>query len=204
MERDPWKELWSNKSERWLAIMSTILAVGMIAVTSEYLVMMEQRPGVVIADPIHRLIGPIDLTWLIFFVLYGALGLAFVLLWKTPHLIFRGFRAYALLLSLRMLGIFLLPFDAPPDMIMMPDPIIQALASDAGEVLRKDLFFSGHTSSMFMTAFIMPTRGKRWLYIVLGCIVGASLVIQHVHYTVDVMVAPMAALFAVALSGRSR
>jgi membrane-associated phospholipid phosphatase len=94
--------------------------------------------------------------------------------------------------------------EAPPSMILMPDPIIQAVASNTGELLTRDLFFSGHTSVMFMAAFLMPTSRERWLFVALGIVVGTSLVLQHVHYTVDVVVAPMAAMFAVVLSGRRK
>ncbi len=204
MRKGAWQVLLADKHERAMAFASLAVAIIAIAITSKFLLIMEQRPGVVIPDPIHAMVGPVDLTWLIFFVLYGSLLLAFIWLWNEPQLIFRGLRAYAILLSLRMLGIYLLPLDAPPNMIPMPDPIIQAIASNSGELLTRDLFFSGHTSSMFLAAFIMPTAGRRWLYIVLGAVVGLSLILQHVHYSVDIMVAPMAALFSVMLSGRKK
>jgi membrane-associated phospholipid phosphatase len=204
MKSKGWRDLWVDPTERWVAIFSFLIAVLLVAITSQYLLMIEKRQGVVLADPIHAIVGPVDLTWLIFFVLYGALLMAFAWLWNEPKLIFQGFRAYAILLTLRMIGIWLLPLDPPPNMIPMPDPIIQSIASTHGELLTRDLFFSGHTSSLFMAAFIMPTTRQRWFYIILGTVVGASLILQHVHYSVDVMVAPMASLMAVALSGRSK
>jgi membrane-associated phospholipid phosphatase len=199
-----WRVLLADKQERAMAIVSTVICFATIAITSKFLVVIEERPGVYITDPVHSVIQPIDLTWLIFFVLYGSLILAIFWLRAEPGIIFRGLRAYSILLTLRMLCIYLLPMEAPPSMILMPDPIIQAVASNTGELLTRDLFFSGHTSVMFMAAFLMPTSRERWLFVALGIVVGTSLVLQHVHYTVDVVVAPMAAMFAVVLSGRRK
>lgn len=189
--------------DRWTAIVSFALALIVPSIASEFLQVIERRHGVIITDPIHAFVSPIDVTWPIFFLLYGSLILAVVWLWSTPKVLFQALRAYAILLSLRMICMWLIPLEPPPSMIILADPIIQLVAHSSGAPLTRDLFFSGHTSSVFLAAFVMPTAKKRWLFIALGCLLGSLLVIQHVHYTIDVVVAPMAALMAVALSGRS-
>ncbi|MCO6466016.1 MAG: hypothetical protein J5I53_05295 [Bradyrhizobiaceae bacterium] len=203
MNNHGWRKLWANKTDRIVAVVSTLMAVLLVVIASEFLLQVEHRSGVVIADPIQAQFSAIDFTWPIFITLYGSLVLAVLWLWSEPMLIFKAFRAYSILLSLRLVCIWLLPLDPPPGMIILPDPIIQAVAHASGEPLTRDLFFSGHTSSMFLAAFVMPSAKKRWTFIVLGILVGCALIAQHVHYSIDVFVAPMAALMAVALSGRS-
>lgn len=186
-----------------MAITTVIVCIAVIAIASRYLQVVEQRQGVVLPDPIHQMVGPYNLTWPTFIVLYGSLITAFIWLRKHPNLMLRGLRAYSILLSLRLLGMYLLALNAPPSMIPLNDPIVQAVASDSGATLTKDLFFSGHTSVMFMAALVMPSLWKRRVFLVLGTLVGVAVVLQHVHYTVDVMVAPMAAITAVMLAGKT-
>lgn len=203
MNNKGWKELWASPTDRWTAIVSLAIGVIVAAFASKYLNYIEQRPGVTIADPIQMFATPVDVTWPIFFLLYGSLILAITWLWEKPRILFQAFRAYAILLSLRMICMWLIPLEPPPHMITLSDPIIELVAHSSGAALTRDLFFSGHTSVVFLAAFVIPEAKKRWVLIGIGVIIGTLLVIQHVHYTIDVVVAPMAALLAVAMSGRS-
>lgn len=203
MQKLGWKEIWANPVDRWTGIVSLLLAIAVAAIASQYLYLIEQRSGVIIADPVLAMFSATDVTWPIFFLLYGSLILAVAWLWTTPRLLFQALRAYAIVLSLRMFCMWLVPLDPPVSMITLADPLIQLVAHSSGAPLTRDLFFSGHTSTIFIAAFVMPTTKKRWTIIALGSLVGVLLIVQHVHYSIDVVVAPMAALIAVAMSGRS-
>jgi membrane-associated phospholipid phosphatase len=69
-----------------------------------------------------------------------------------------------------------------------------------GQVLTKDLFFSGHTSTMFLLALMAPGRATRIFFLACTVVVGSCVLWQHVHYTVDVLVAPLFAFAAYALA----
>jgi membrane-associated phospholipid phosphatase len=62
------------------------------------------------------------------------------------------------------------------------------------------LFFSGHTANLALLAFMVDIK---WLKYILGIctfIVAVLLLVQHVHYTIDVLVAPFAAYISYKLA----
>ncbi len=58
-------------------------------------------------------------------------------------------------------------------------------------MISKDLFFSGHVATVFLL-FLASSGWKYKFYFGLAAIVVAILIlIQHVHYTIDVLLAPI-------------
>jgi membrane-associated phospholipid phosphatase len=51
----------------------------------------------------------------------------------------------------------------------------------------KDLFFSGHTSTLFIVSLAEKRRGLRIIFILSTILIGLLLVWQRVHYTIDVI-----------------
>lgn len=60
----------------------------------------------------------------------------------------------------------------------------------------KDLFFSGHTAYMFVIFFCLRNKVEKILALAATFIVGALVLVQHVHYTIDVAIAPLFAFLA--------
>ncbi len=176
------------------------LCVTLVSFT-RFLVEVEDRRGVLFADPIHALLGPFNLTWPIFVVLYGALLIAVVTMGRMPMVLFKALRAYTLLVALRLICMWLLPLDPPGGMIVLHDPFVELFTTGSAHPLTRDLFFSGHTSILCMVAFVIPQRNLKLLFSALALFVGVAVVLQHVHYTIDVVVAPLAAWAAVTMSG---
>jgi membrane-associated phospholipid phosphatase len=88
-----------------------------------------------------------------------------------------------------MVAMYVTALDPPTDMIALSDPLIETVAT--GKLLTRDLFFSGHTSTVFLMFLI--ARDARFKPVLLLCAFGvaAGVLLQHVHYTVDVIVAPL-------------
>jgi hypothetical protein len=196
-----WKELIRDKRERLVALFTIAIAVFSIGSYLSFLADIEKRPGVVFVDPIHVIVGPMDLTWPIFLVLYGVLITTLIVSGRRPLLFFRILRAYTILIALRILAMWLLPLDPPAMMIALSDPFVEMFMPNVGEPLSRDLFFSGHTSLLCMLAWMMPTRWLRTTFLFMAAFIGLAVVFQHVHYTVDVVIAPLAAFAAVVMSG---
>lgn len=70
----------------------------------------------------------------------------------------------------------------------MKDPFVQLF--DTGVVLTKDLFFSGHVATLFLLLLTARHRVPRAAFLLATVVVGAGLIWQHVHYTIDVLTAP--------------
>lgn len=199
-----WREFLGNRQEVAMMILTLVVFAVTLYSYAEFLTSVELRVGVVFVDPIHEVLGPVDYTWPIFIALYGALIAAIISLATVPTLLLRALRAYTLLIAIRIVAMWVLPLDPPADMIPLSDPIVELFAGSGTATLTRDLFFSGHTATLFLIGFIVPQKWLRRTFIGLALAVGFAVIAQHVHYTVDVVVAPLAAVTAAVLTGYRR
>ena len=65
-----------------------------------------------------------------------------------------------------------------------------------------DLFFSGHTSNLFLIAILFSKKYLKIIFIIITLIMASCLVLQHVHYSIDVLAAPFFSLLVVFLHKR--
>lgn len=162
---------------------------GVLAGLGQFLTGIEQRPGVMFADPVLAILPAVDLTWLTFTLIYGALVLTIVYMVRHPARLLLALQSYILLALARMAAMFLLPLDPPADMIPLVDPLVELFGS-GGTTLSRDLFFSGHTSTLFLLALVIPHRGLTVVFLFCTVLVGCCVLMQHVHYSIDVLAAP--------------
>ncbi|CAN5386887.1 hypothetical protein BH10BAC6_BH10BAC6_03370 [soil metagenome] len=190
-----WRDVLGERSGQRALATTAIAFVLTLYGFSFFLGMVERRSGVVLADPLLAAFPAHDLTWPIFVIIYGSLVVAIVVLMRDPMRLLLALRAYVALVLIRMLCMWAVPLEPPLDMIPLVDPLVQAVTG-AREALSRDLFFSGHTSILTLLACVMPQRRLQILFIVLASMMGCFVLLQHVHYTIDVLVAPMAAYAA--------
>jgi hypothetical protein len=84
-------------------------------------------------------------------------------------------------------------------MIPLSDPVVEFFGS-SGATLTRDLFFSGHTATLVLLGLGMPVRIFSFALFVLAGGVALCVLWQHVHYTIDILVAPLAAYGAFRVS----
>lgn len=148
----------------------------------------EARPGVILNDPVLLLFNPIDLTWLIFVLIYLCLVIGIFSLLKYPEKLLLAFQTYTLIVGVRIIAMYLVPFEAPEKLIVLKDPFVEMFGS--GDSLTKDLFFSGHTATLFLLFLTAESKKMKTVFILSAVIVGSSIILQHVHYIIDVFAAP--------------
>jgi hypothetical protein len=178
--------------ERWrgriLELLLTLLGVAIIvSLFLRFTGWVERRSGVILEDPILQAFAPVDLSWPIFGIIYGGLVVAIVILVQRPDDLLVMLRAYGLLVLVRMGAMWVTPLDPPESMILLVDPIAGV---GPGGVLTRDLFFSGHTATMILLALGMRRRIERILFFIAALLLAAFLLMQHVHYTVDILASP--------------
>ncbi len=177
-------------TDRKIEIVITVfILVTILIIFSNFLSFIEQRHGVVLPDPILKFYNPIDLTWLIFGLIYISLGIAIISFATKPDLLFIAMQSYSLLLIFRMIVMYITPFEAPENMLSLSDPLVQFFGT--GNILTKDLFFSGHTATLFLFFLIADKKYLKVVFLVFTFIIALAVLLQHVHYTVDVVVAPV-------------
>lgn len=191
-----WREAWGSPRFRVHAIGTPAALAGTLWLLGQVLPWVERRQNLpLLADPVLAALPPRDLTWLIFAMIYAGLIVALVSLLPYPRAMLVGLQAYIAMLLLRMLSMYLTPIGAPAGMIPLRDPFAEYFTRTA--LLTKDLFFSGHTSTMFLLFIGVPSRaGIKAVFLFCTVAVGGSLLWQHVHYSVDVLAAPPFAYLA--------
>jgi membrane-associated phospholipid phosphatase len=159
----------------------------------------EQRSGVLLSDFILEWLTATDLSLAIFIIMDTLLIISIAVLLTKPDDFLIVLQAYVLLTLVRFITIFFVPLEAPEGMVILHDPITDRFFYK-GMVITKDLFFSGHTSILMLMAFGMPFPRLRIILFIGATLVGIMLLIQHAHYTIDVLAAPLFAWLAILAS----
>jgi hypothetical protein len=181
-----WKEFF--KGRRTEFIVTILLLAIILFIFPNFLAYVERRQGVTLADPVLELFNPIDLTWLTFGLIYISLIVALYSFAAKPDILLIALQSYSLLVIFRILVMYSAPLDAPERLILLNDPFVQFFGS--GEVLTKDLFFSGHTATLFLLFLISDKKHLKIIFLISTVLVGIAVLLQHVHYTIDVLAAP--------------
>ncbi len=193
--RQAWRDALRDRTFVLELVVTFVVVIITIGAFSHFLrTYVEVRPGAVFRDPLLARFDPIDLSIPSFVLIYGALLLAVGFLLQEPRRLVLFAQAYVLLLAFRTATLYLVPLEAPPNIIPLVDPAVGM--TTRGQTLTKDLFFSGHTATMFLLALSARPRWLRVLFYVSTAFVGAGVLLQHVHYSIDVAVAPFVAFAA--------
>ena len=181
-----WKEFFKRRRTEF--IVTILLLAVILFIFPNFLAFVEERQGVILADPILDIFNPIDLTWLTFGLIYISLIVALYSFAAKPEILLLALQSYSLLVIFRMMVMYSAPLDAPERLILLNDPFVQFFGS--GEVLTKDLFFSGHTATLFLLFLISDKKHLKIIFLISTVLVGIAVLLQHVHYTIDVLAAP--------------
>lgn len=198
---EAWRECWGKRGFRIELGASVGLLVVAGSLFSRFGRWLEARPGTVLSDPVLARLPAVDLTWVTFGVMYAAMMVALLGLLRFPTRLLFAFRVYAGVILARLVSIYLTELDDPATAIPLQDPIAR-LVFQAGQVPTKDLFFSGHTATMFTLYLTAVTPRLRALLLATTVVIGATVLLQHVHYAFDVFAAPFFAYGVHGLMGR--
>jgi PAP2 superfamily C-terminal len=97
--------------------------------------------------------------------------------------------AYNGVTLVRMACIGLLSLNPPTGLIPLADPITNQFYGK--HYITHDLFFSGHTTTVFLIFLCLRKKSDRMYAFFASVLLGILLLVQHVHYTIDVLAAPV-------------
>ena len=99
-------------------------------------------------------------------------------------------QTYAMVTILRMITIPLFPLEPPLEYIPLREPFVQ-LFTHGERIISRDLFFSGHMTTILFCYYSTQKKNFKWLYLVFAFIIAVLLMVQRVHYTIDILAAPL-------------
>ena len=182
-----WRANWNARDFRLQVIATLVLLPLVLFLLANFLNRVEQRQGVTLPDPVLALFHPRDLTWITFGCIYLGLLAGLIVLARHPRLFMLAVQSYIVMVVIRIAAMYLVPLDPPPGMIPLKDPFVEFFGT--GRLLTKDLFFSGHTSTLLLFFLIVPERGMKILFLCCTVAVAVCVLLQHVHYSIDVFAA---------------
>lgn len=184
-----WREAWQHEPFRRFFIPNFVLCFALYYLTIFWVESNSGQRGIVLNDPLYPYLPRYDFSGIIFFLTYSSTFLLLIDLLQRPYLLHRAFITFAAVFFIRGICIHIFPLSPSPEIVLLQDPITNTLAGE-GHILN-DLFFSGHVADL--TTFYLLCRNTYFKKYILGSIVtiGIMLISQRVHYTIDVIAAPV-------------
>lgn len=180
-----WQTAWQSPVFRRKLIIGVVSALALLATFPYFFYTIEQHSGPVLNDWLLAKIPPTDVSLLIFGIIWAAALLLLIRARRSPAIFMIFIYSYVIISMSRMLSINLFPLNPPVGLLPMVDPITNAFYGDV--YITKDLFYSGHTSTLFLIFLCLRQQRDRLFAFIGSLLVGSLLLVQHVHYTIDVL-----------------
>ena len=185
---DKWKKALQNVLFRNYLIIIIVIAASLLLLLPTYFNYIEKRNGIVLNDPILDWLPAINVSTPAFIILWGMVLLLIFKSLHNPELFLRFAWCLILLHISRVVSIGITPLNAPRNLIILKDP----LSSHFYDVpfITKDLFYSGHTATLFLMFLCFQNKLEKGIALIASSTMGILVLIQHIHYTIDVVTAP--------------
>ena len=184
-----WKSVYSTNFMIVISII-VIMAVTFIVNLPSYFNFIQDRKGFILEDRLLLILPSADLSWIIFPIIQLSIITGILHLLSYPKILITGILAYFLVMIIRMLTIYLIPLEPPQGLVLLNDPLNEVLFYGQ-KIITKDLFFSGHVSTICILFQTAQNKILKKIFFLLIFMVAAMILIQHVHYTIDVIAAPV-------------
>lgn len=194
--QEGFKSIWRSKlndgNYRARLLYTLLFFLIVLRMVTWYLIYNESREGAVLNDPVLNAFSPVDLNIPIFLLIYLSIIAGLTSLAYRPNWLLVALQTYSLTMIFRMVMMYVTPLEVPEGLIVLEDPIVFFIGT-GGMTITKDLFFSGHTSTIFILFITAQNKKLKYILLAATILVGLFVMLQKVHYTVDVLVAPFVA-----------
>ena len=181
-----WKEFLSNQGYALKLFTAVAVFVSGALQFPTYFRNIQKRSGTDLNDFVLNYIPFVDVSTYIFAIIYGLLIYMLLRVLAKPELFLLFALTFVIETVFRMTTIYFFPLNPPPNLVILHDTFAELLIYGDTEPITKDLFFSGHTATMVMICLFVEGRRDKIAAIIATFLLAILLLIQHVHYTVDV------------------
>jgi PAP2 superfamily C-terminal len=186
---EKWQAAWRSKKFRNKIFAGFILLFITLATFPFFFQTIDERNGPVLNDWLLNILPAYNVSVAIFIIMWASTVFIFIRAFQNPDIFILFLWAYVMLSISRLLVISIVPLNPPVGLVELKDPISNTFYGM--RVVTKDLFFSGHTSTLFLIFLCLKKKQDKIIMLSATFIVASLLLIQHVHYTIDVLAAPV-------------
>jgi hypothetical protein len=184
-----WSAAWKLSSFRWRFWTGLLIFSGILIALPFFFNAIEKRNGISFDDIVLERIPAINVSVAVFFLIWSSCLILVIRLYRDPMMLLTTLWAYNCVTLVRMLCICLISLNPPAGLIPLADPITNQFYGQ--RYITHDLFFSGHTTTVFLIFLCLKKNTDRIYTLIATIILGILLLVQHVHYTIDVLAAPV-------------
>jgi hypothetical protein len=187
--KEIWRNTWSLAYKRNQIIWGTAINLVIVFTLPIFFKHIEKRNGPVLNDWLLAQISPHNVSVAIFAVIWGMVLLTMYRALYNPYIYILYACSLIPILILRFTSISLVALDPPKGLIPLTDPLTGVFYGQA--LITKDLFFSGHTATLTLLFLCLEKRSDKIISACAILTVACLLIVQHIHYTVDILAAPI-------------
>ncbi len=183
-----WQQAWNSKIQRTQLIVGVAVFTAIAFLLPSFFNLIQKREGTVLNDWLLAAIPPHNVSVPIFVIIWGT-GL--FAMWRSiqkPRIFITYVWGFIFITIVRVITISLIPLNPPVGLIILTDPLTGVFYGQS--TITKDLFFSGHTSTLFLMFLCLERRNDKIIALIATIAVMCLLLVQHVHYTIDIITAP--------------
>ncbi|NIM37433.1 MAG: hypothetical protein GTN67_03920 [Hydrotalea flava] len=184
-----WKSAWQQHYFKSKLISGVLLLIILLVILPFYFQNIENRDGFQLNDWLVNHFAPMNVSTPIFIIIWIMAGMLIRNALIDPNIFILFLWSFIFLTISRLLTIYFVPLNPPNDLIPLVDPISNRFYG--GGFVTKDLFYSGHTSTQFLMFLCFKNKNLKLAALLSTIAIGILVLIQHIHYTIDVISAPL-------------
>jgi hypothetical protein len=183
-----WSDAWKIRSFKWKLWTGMLVFAGILISLPFFFNAIEARNGLVFTDVILQWLPARNVSVAVFFLIWSCCIILVLRIYRDPMMLLVSLWAYNGVTLVRMACIGLFSLNPPAGLIPLADPITNQFYGS--RYITHDLFFSGHTTTVFLVFLCLKKKADRFYAFFASVTLGILLLVQHVHYTIDVLAAP--------------
>jgi len=183
-----WQLAWEYPLFRVKFLLGLVILTGVSLFIPQFFDHIQDREGIVLNDVVLNTLPAINVSLYIFMILYSSVIFFIFRMTKDMEICLSTLWTFIFLCLMRMITISLVKLNPPAGIIDLADPC--SVLFYRSHFITKDLFFSGHTATMVVGGLCMKLKRDKAIAFLGAFVIGVLVLVQHVHYSVDVLAAP--------------
>lgn len=184
-----WRLAWKEQKFKQLTLIGIVFFIITLIALPFFFNYIQQREGSQINDFLLNQITPRNVSNWVFSIIWSMAVLTLIRCIQQPGIFLIFLWGFILLSFSRMISIIAVPLNPPNNLLELIDPISNTFYGS--KFVTKDLFYSGHTATQFLMFLCLKNKWDKLATLISTFLIGALVLVQHIHYTIDVLAAPI-------------